>query len=76
MKRQNTIRALAARFALLASNLTVAGATDATDDLNPEDFTVRIDNPFFPLPPALLLFTGEKEKAVSKEMSSRLQTER
>jgi hypothetical protein len=51
MKRQHKITALAAVFTLSALNLTVAGATDATDDINPEDFTVRIDNPFFPLPP-------------------------
>ena len=46
MKRQNTIRAIAAALALTALNLTVLGATDATADINPEDFTVRIDNPF------------------------------
>jgi hypothetical protein len=51
MKRQNTIRALAAVLALSVLNLTVAGATDVTDDIDPEDSTVRIDNPFFPLPP-------------------------
>src|SRR4030095_11228851 len=53
MKRQNTVRALAAAFALLVLNVTIAGATDATDDINPEDFTVKIDNPFFPLPPGI-----------------------
>jgi len=58
MKRQNTIRAFAAALSLLGLNLTVAGATDVTDDINPADFTVKIDNPFFPCRLALLLFTG------------------
>jgi hypothetical protein len=57
MKRQNTIRAIAAALALTALNLTVLGATDATDDINPEDFTVRIDNPFFLLPPRICITT-------------------
>jgi hypothetical protein len=62
MKRQNTIRALAAALALSVLNLTVAGATDATDDINPEDFTVRIDNPFFPLPPGTtFIYRGNRE---------------
>jgi hypothetical protein len=62
MKRPNTIRAFAFGFALLASNLTVAGATGATDDINPEDFTVRIDNPFFPLPPGTtFIYRGKRE---------------
>ena len=62
MKRQNTIRALAAALALSVLNLAVAGATDATDDINPEDFTVRIDNPFFPLPPGTtFIYRGNRE---------------
>jgi hypothetical protein len=62
MKRQNTITALAAAFALSALNLTVVGATDAADDINPEDFTVRIDNPFFPLPPGTtFIYRGNRE---------------
>ena len=62
MKRQNTIRALAAALALSVLNLTVADATDATDDINPEDFTVRIDNPFFPLPPGTtFIYRGNRE---------------
>jgi hypothetical protein len=62
MKRPNTIRALAAALALSVSNLTVAGATDVTDDINPEDFTVRIDNPFFPLPPGTtFIYRGNRE---------------
>jgi len=66
MKQQNTIRALAIALALSALNLTVAGATDVTDDINPADFTVRIDNPFFPLPPGItFIYRGRKE--LSKE---------
>jgi hypothetical protein len=66
MKQQNTIRALAIALALSALNLTVAGATDVTDDINPADFTVRIDNPFFPLPPGTtFIYRGRKE--LSKE---------
>ena len=62
MKRQNTIRALAAALALSVLNLTVAGATDATHDINREDFTVRIDNPFFPLPPGTtFIYRGNRE---------------
>jgi len=44
---------LVAALALLALNSSVTGATDATDDINPADFTARIDNPFFPLPPGI-----------------------
>src|SRR5512133_201972 len=67
MKQQNTIRALAIALALWALNLTGAGgATDVTDDINPADFTVRIDNPFFPLPPGVtFIYKGRKE--LSKE---------
>jgi hypothetical protein len=62
MKQQNIIRALAAVFALSSLNLTVAGAADATDDINPADFTVRIDNPFFPLPPGVtFIYRGKKD---------------
>src|SRR5215475_8116678 len=66
MRRQKTIRTLAAALALFVSNLTVAGATDATNDINPNDFTVQIDNPFFPLPPGVtFIYKGRKE--LSKE---------
>ena len=66
MKRQNTIRAFATALSLSALNLTVAGATDVTDDINPADFTVKIDNPFFPLPPGItFIYRGRKE--LSKE---------
>jgi hypothetical protein len=66
MKQQNIIRALAAALALSALNLTVADATDVTDDINPADFTVKIDNPFFPLPPGVtFIYKGRKE--LSKE---------
>jgi hypothetical protein len=66
MIEQNKIRALVAAVALSALNLTVAGATDATDDINPADFTIRIDNPFFPLPSGItFIYKGRKE--LSKE---------
>jgi hypothetical protein len=66
MKQQNTIRGLTIALTLSALNLTVAGATDVTDDINPADFTVRIDNPFFPLPPGTtFIYRGRKE--LSKE---------
>ena len=62
MKRQNTITALAAALALLGLNSTVAVATDATEDINPEDFTTTIDNPFFPLPPGItFIYRGNRE---------------
>jgi hypothetical protein len=62
MKRQNRIKTLAAVLALSALNLTDAGASDATDDINPGDFTVRIDNPFFPLPPGItFIYRGKRE---------------
>ena len=68
MKRQHTIGALAAVLALSTSNLTVSGATDATDDINPEDFTVRIDNPFFPLPPGItFIYKGRKELSKQRD---------
>jgi len=66
MKQHNMIRALAAALVLSALNLTVAGAADATDDINPADFTIRIDNPFFPLPPGVtFIYKGRKD--LSKE---------
>jgi hypothetical protein len=66
MKRQNIIRAFAAALSLLGLNLTVVGATDVTDDINPADFTVKINNPFFPLPPGTtFIYRGRKE--LSKE---------
>ena len=62
MKRQNMIRALAAALSLLALNLTVAGAANETDDINPEDFIVKIDNRFFPLPPGVtFIYKGNRE---------------
>jgi hypothetical protein len=62
MKRQNIIRALAAALSLLALNLTVAGAANETADINPEDFTVKIDNRFFPLPPGVtFIYKGNRE---------------
>jgi hypothetical protein len=68
MKRQNRITALAAVIALSALNLTAAAATDAPDDINPEDFTVRIDNPFFPLPPGItFIYKGRKELSKQRD---------
>ena len=62
MKEQNVIRPLAAALVLSALNLIVAGAADATDDINPTDFTVTIDNPFFPLPPGVtFIYRGKRE---------------
>ncbi|HMF46335.1 MAG TPA: hypothetical protein VKE29_06645 [Candidatus Udaeobacter sp.] len=62
MKRQNPIATLAAAFALLALHCTVAAATPATDDINPEDFTTQIDNPFFPLQPGTtFIYKGLKQ---------------
>jgi hypothetical protein len=68
MKEQNLIRTLATALALSALNLTIAGATDATDDINPEDFTVIIDNPFFPLPPGFtFIYKGRKELSKQRD---------
>jgi hypothetical protein len=62
MQRQNMIRAFTAALALSALNLTVADAADAADDINPADFTVTIDNPFFPLPPGItFIYRGKRE---------------
>ncbi len=75
MKQQNIIRALAAAVVLSASNCTVASAADATDDINPADFTIRIDNPFFPLPPGVtFVYKGRKE--LSKERDEFAVTDR
>ena len=62
MKQQRPARALAAALMLSALNWTVAGATDAADEINPGDFTVTIDNPFFPLPPGVTFsYRGNRE---------------
>jgi hypothetical protein len=66
MKRQNKIRTFVVALALAVMNLTVRGTTDATDDINPADFTVRIDNAFFPLPPGIT-FIYKGSKKLSKE---------
>lgn len=69
MKLQNKIRTLAATAALLVLCLTVMGATEATDDINPADFTVRIDNPFFPLPPGItFIYKGRKELSKERDL--------
>jgi len=75
MKYKNMIRVLTAVLVLLALNLIVGGATDATDDINPADFTVNIDNPFFPLPPGVtFIYKGRKE--LSKERDEFAVTDR
>jgi hypothetical protein len=62
MKRQHTITALAAGLALSAFNFTVAAPTPATDEINAENFTTNIDNPFFPLQPGTtFIYKGRKE---------------
>jgi hypothetical protein len=69
MKRQNTIIGLAAALALLALHFTVATATATTDDINPEDFTTTIDNPFFPLPPEFtFIYKGVKEASKMRDV--------
>ena len=62
MKGQSTITALAAALALSALHFTVAAAISTTDDINPEDFTTKIDNPFLPLQPGTtFIYKGLKE---------------
>src|SRR5262249_20298521 len=62
MKQQRPARALAAALMLSALNWTIAGATDVADEINPGDFTVTIDNPFFPLPPGVtFIYRGNRE---------------
>ena len=66
---------LGAALVLSALNLTASDATGATDDINPNDFTVRIDNPFFPLPPGVtFIYKGRKE--LSKERDEFAVTDR
>ena len=68
MKRQNTIGTLAFALALSALNMTLADQTYAMDDINPEDFTVTIDNPFFPLPPGItFIYKGRKELSKQRD---------
>jgi hypothetical protein len=51
MRIRNRITTLAAALALSAMNFIVASATLGNDDIDPQNFTTRIDNPFFPLQP-------------------------
>jgi len=75
MSEKNIITTLATAFVLSALSLTLAGATDATDDINPEDFTVTIDNPFFPLQPGTtFIYKGRKQ--LSKERDEFAVTDR
>ncbi len=68
MKRQNTITALATALALSASHFTVVAASPTTDDINPGDFTTRIDNPFFPLRPGItFVYKGVKEASKMRD---------
>jgi len=69
MKRQNKIGTFVVALVLSVLNLAVSGATDATDDINPADFTVRIDNPFFPLPPGItFIYKGVKETSKMRDV--------
>ncbi|HEU0208856.1 MAG TPA: hypothetical protein VFQ78_07730 [Candidatus Udaeobacter sp.] len=69
MKRQNIITAFAAVVALSVLNLTGADAVGAADDINPADFTVKIDNPFFPLPPGVtFIYRGRKEMSKERDL--------
>ena len=75
MSEKNIITTLATAFVLSALSLTLAGATDATDDINPEDFTVTNDNPFFPLQPGTtFIYKGRKQ--LSKERDEFAVTDR
>jgi hypothetical protein len=68
MKRQHTITVLAAGLALSALNFTVAAPTPATDDINAENFTTNIDNPFFPLQPGTtFIYKGRKEASKQRD---------
>jgi hypothetical protein len=68
-KLQNMISTLATALALSVLSWTAIGATDATDDINPADFTVRIDNPFFPLPPGItFIYKGRKEMSKERDL--------
>jgi len=68
MKRQHTITVLAAGLALSAVNFTVAAPTPATDDINAENFTTNIDNPFFPLQPGTtFICKGSKEGSKQRD---------
>jgi hypothetical protein len=68
MKRQHTITVLAAGLALSSLNFTVAAPTPATDDINAENFTTNIDNPFFPLQPGTtFIYKGSKEGSKQRD---------
>jgi hypothetical protein len=68
MKRQHTITVLAAGLTLSSLNFTVAAPTPATDDINAENFTTNIDNPFFPLQPGTtFIYKGNKEGSKQRD---------
>jgi len=68
MKRQHAITVLAAGLALSAVNFTVAAPTPVTDDINAENFTTNIDNPFFPLQPGTtFIYKGSKEGSKQRD---------
>ena len=68
MKRQHTITVLAAGLTLSSLNFTVAAPTPATDDINAENFTTNIDNPFFPLQPGTtFIYKGSKEGSKQRD---------
>jgi hypothetical protein len=68
MKRQHAITVLAAGLALSSLNFTVAAPTPATNDINAENFTTNIDNPFFPLQPGTtFIYKGSKEGSKQRD---------
>ena len=68
MRRQNAMR-LAAALVTSALNLTASGTTDGTDNIDPNDFTVTIDNPFFPLPPGItFIYRGNRDSRKQRDV--------
>src|SRR5262249_25570468 len=65
MKRHNPLTRFAAVLALSASQITVLlAAPERSADIRPQNFTVNIDNPFFPLQPGTtFLYSGVKDQS-------------
>jgi len=60
---------LAAALVTSALNLTASGTTDGTDNIDPNDFTVTIDNPFFPLPPGItFIYRGNRDSRKQRDV--------
>jgi hypothetical protein len=69
MKTQNTIVVLATALALSASRFAVVAESPTTEDINPEDFTTEIDNPFFPLRSGItFIYKGVKEASKMRDV--------